>query len=62
MAGDVRARAFQPFFTTARGGGGTGLGLHVVHSLVMDVLRGRIELHTGPGAGVRFELELPVGE
>ncbi len=62
MPDDVRARAFQPFFTTARGGGGTGLGLHVVHSLVMDVLRGRIELHTGPGAGVRFELELPVGE
>ncbi len=60
MSETVRARAFQPFFTTARGGGGSGLGLHVVHSLVVDVLRGKIRLETAPGEGVRFEVEIPL--
>ncbi|NUP09711.1 MAG: hypothetical protein HOW73_27005 [Polyangiaceae bacterium] len=58
MTPEVRAQAFQPFFTTARGGGGTGLGLHIVHSLVNDVLRGTIKLHTEAGSGVRFEIEI----
>ena len=57
MSHDVRSQAFQPFFTTARGHGGTGLGLHIVHSLVVDVLGGRIELSTQPGEGVRYEVE-----
>lgn len=61
MSEEVRARAFQPFFTTARGGGGTGLGLHIVHSLVVDVLRGKIRLESAPGKGVRFEVEIPLG-
>lgn len=60
MTDDVRARAFQPFFTTARGEGGTGLGLHVVQSLVADVLRGKMNLETAPGKGVRFDVELPI--
>jgi two-component system, cell cycle sensor histidine kinase and response regulator CckA len=60
MTDEVRARAFQPFFTTARGGGGTGLGLHIVQSLVSDVLRGKLTLTTAPGKGVRFDVEIPV--
>ncbi len=60
MSEDVRSRAFQPFFTTARGDGGTGLGLHIVHSIVVDVLRGKISLETEPGHGVRFVVEIPV--
>lgn len=58
MTEAVRRQAFQPFFTTARGGGGTGLGLHIVHSLVTDVLRGTLALTSAPGAGVRFDIEL----
>lgn len=57
MTEEVRARAFQPFFTTARREGGSGLGLHIIHSLVADVLRGRIDLRTAPGEGVRFAIE-----
>ena len=54
-----RLRAFEPFFTTRRGSGGTGLGLHIVHSLVCDKLGGRIRLSSQPGQGTRLEIELP---
>ncbi len=60
MAETVAARAFEPFFTTRRGSGGSGLGLHVVFNLVTQMLGGRIELHTAPGAGCEFVLRLPL--
>jgi two-component system, cell cycle sensor histidine kinase and response regulator CckA len=60
MTDEVRQLAFQPFFTTRRGGGGSGLGLHIVHSLVTDVLGGRIVVESAPGAGAAFEITFPV--
>ncbi len=60
MTDEVRQQAFQPFFTTARTSGGSGLGLHIVQSLVSDVLRGKLQLDTAPGAGVRIAIELPL--
>ena len=60
MTEDVKAQAFQPFFTTGRADGGSGLGLHIVHSLVGDVLRGRVELETAPGKGASFVVTFPV--
>ncbi|KAB2900938.1 MAG: PAS domain-containing protein [Dokdonella sp.] len=52
----VRARIFEPFFTTRRGQGGSGLGMHIVYSLVTQVLHGQIECDSAPGAGTRFRL------
>lgn len=60
MAEDVRARAFDPFFTTRRGSGGTGLGLHIVYNLVTQRLGGRIVLSSEPGSGTRFRMTLPL--
>ncbi len=57
MPPETRERAFQPFFTTARGEGGTGLGLHLVRSLVTDALGGELTLTSTPGAGVCFTIE-----
>lgn len=59
MTDDVRRRAFDPFFTTARGRGGTGLGLHIVHNIVTNRLGGRIALASMPGRGVTFRMVLP---
>lgn len=60
MTVGVRDRAFEPFFTTARARGSSGLGLHIVQSLVADVLHGDLELETSPGQGVRFVITFPV--
>ena len=52
-------RVFDPFFTTRLGQGGSGLGLHIVHSLVTGLLGGRIEVDSEPGLGTRFCIDLP---
>jgi signal transduction histidine kinase len=49
MSLDVRHRAFDPFFTTRRDQGGTGLGLHIVYSIVRNCLGGRLTLNSEPG-------------
>jgi len=59
MTEDVKRRAFDPFFTTARGRGGTGLGLHIVHNIVTNRLGGRVTLSSEIGRGVRFRMVLP---
>ena len=59
MAPDVKRQAFDPFFTTRRHGGATGLGLHTVHSIVVDRLGGRIRINSEPDVGTTVQLMLP---
>ena len=59
MSLDVRRRAFDPFFTTRRDQGGTGLGLHIVYSIVTNRLGGRLDLDSEPGNGTRIQIILP---
>ena len=60
MSEDVQRQAFEPFFTTRRGAGGTGLGLHIVYNIVTQRLGGRIVLSSAEGAGTSFLLVLPL--
>lgn len=60
MTPDVARRIYEPFFTTARGQGGSGLGMHIVYSLVTQRLRGSIRLETVPGQGTAYRIRLPV--
>ncbi len=53
-------RIFDPFFTTKMGVGGSGLGLHIVHSIVSDILGGRISVRSEEGCGTCFTLSLPL--
>lgn len=59
MPPEIKLRAFDPFFTTRRHHGATGLGLHVVYAIVTDRLGGRIKLESEPGAGTSIRLMLP---
>ncbi len=59
MSVDVRRKAFDPFFTTRRDQGGTGLGLHIVHNIVTNRLGGRLDLDSVSGEGTRIQIFLP---
>ena len=59
MPPDLASRMFEPFFTTRRGQGGSGLGLHLVYNVVTQTLKGRIEATTAPGRGVLFHIDVP---
>jgi PAS domain S-box-containing protein len=54
----TRARAFEPYFTTKPVGGGSGLGLAVVHG-VASALGGSVTLESAPGRGTTVEVWLP---
>jgi signal transduction histidine kinase len=59
---DVRAKMFNPFFTTKPAGEGTGLGLSLSHDIVVKQHGGTIEVSTEPGAFTQFTIVLPRGE
>lgn len=59
MSFSVKRQAFNPFFTTRRDQGCTGLGLHIVHDIVTNRLGGRLNLESEPGKGTMIQLILP---
>jgi signal transduction histidine kinase len=58
MAPEIKRLALDPFFTTRRHYGATGLGLHMVHNVVGQ-LGGHLNLESEPGAGTTVSLIVP---
>lgn len=56
---EVLPRVFDPFFTTRRGAGGSGLGLNIVYNIVVRTLGGTVDLQSSPGNGVCFLIRVP---
>jgi signal transduction histidine kinase len=56
----IRDRIFEPFFTTKEVGKGTGQGLAISRSIVVERHAGRFSLRTEVGKGTTFTIELPI--
>lgn len=56
----ILRRVFEPFFTTKLGKGGSGLGMHLAHTVITQIFGGRIEIHSLPGEGTSIRMVLPL--
>jgi len=59
MSEDTKQQMFEPFFTTARGTGGSGLGMNILYSLVVGNLSGSISCESVLHEGTQFTIKLP---
>ena len=60
MDNDFKLKAFEPFVTTKRNAGGTGLGLNIVYNIVTQKLNGSLILETKLGHGTKFIIDIPI--
>lgn len=60
IAPEHLSRVFDPFFTTRLGQGGSGLGLHICHNIVTQLLGGSLDVSSESGQGTCFHLTLPL--
>ncbi|HEX3046379.1 MAG TPA: HAMP domain-containing sensor histidine kinase [Bacillota bacterium] len=59
---ELMGKIFDPFVTTRRGQGGTGLGLNIVYNLVTQKLNGSIKCESKAGKGAAFTVTFPIAE
>jgi signal transduction histidine kinase len=55
MSEEVKEHVFEPFFTTNRENGGSGLGMNILYNLIMKNLNGTMKIESSLGEGVLFE-------
>ncbi|WP_019502996.1 sensor histidine kinase [Pseudanabaena sp. PCC 6802] len=60
ISAEILGKIYEPFFSTARDKGGTGLGLNIVYNLVTQKLQGKIEVRSQINKGTQFEIALPL--
>lgn len=62
MSADVKRQVFEPFYSTNRAAGNSGLGMHIVFNLVTHRLKGKIQCHSDVGDGVTFTITFPIND
>ena len=59
MRPEMLKNAIEPFITTKRGQGGTGLGLTIVSNIIYSVFDGEFKIHSTLGKGTEFQVKIP---
>ncbi|WP_108061663.1 ATP-binding protein [Poseidonibacter lekithochrous] len=57
---DIKEKVFEPFVTTKRNSGGTGLGLNIVYNLIIQKLKGSLEMTSTENIGTKFIITIPM--
>jgi signal transduction histidine kinase len=52
---------FEPFYTSLRNEGGSGLGTYTVYNLVTQVFGGTVQVESPDGKGLHYRFSLPIG-
>jgi len=60
MPPEVAEHVFEPFYTTQRGNGGSGLGMSIVYNLVVHQLQGTVKCKSVLGEGTTFYIHFPM--
>lgn len=60
MDAETKRRVFEPFFTTRRATGGSGLGMHICHTLVTQRFHGQLHLDSDLGKGTCWTIRIPM--
>ena len=60
MSAETVSMVFEPFYTTRRGSGGSGLGLYIVFNLITQVLKGDVHCMSKLGEGTEFKITFPI--
>jgi PAS domain S-box-containing protein len=59
---EIAGRVFDPFFTTKAVGQGTGQGLAIAHTIVVERHHGAINFEPNPSGGTTFRVQLPLDD
>ena len=59
ISADLQKNVFDPFVTTGRSAGGSGLGLYIVYNIVTQSLKGSVELTSAENEGAKFVVRFP---
>ncbi|GLX79540.1 hypothetical protein tinsulaeT_28800 [Thalassotalea insulae] len=60
LAPESLNQLFEPFYTTKRGDGGSGLGTHLIYNLVHSSLKGSIKVNSELGKGLAYLIKIPL--
>ncbi|KZN61828.1 hypothetical protein N473_21815 [Pseudoalteromonas luteoviolacea CPMOR-1] len=60
MTETAKKKVFDPFYTTNRGNGGSGLGMNIIFNIVTQKMQGAISVDSTPNCGTTFTIKVPI--
>lgn len=60
MPEEIKEKVFEPFYTTNREQGGSGLGMNIIYNIVTQQMKGSIQVDSTPGEGTSFTIKVPM--